>query len=236
MLDALQIGPSDRVVEFAPGLGVTARLALVPGPLSYTAVERDAAAAARVRKWLEASPSTGRERAVQTGLAQKTGLPNGRASVVYGEAMLSMQSDEAKREIVREAFRVLAPGGRYGIHELCIGPDDLPDARMETIRHSITEAIHHRAVPLPVREWVKLLESEGFEVFARAGAPMALLEPARLIKDEGTAGALLFVWRVLNDAPARARVLEMRRTFRRYRENMAAVCLVARKAGEPVLV
>jgi len=235
MLDFLEIGPSDRIVEFAPGLGGTARLALASDPLSYTAIERDAAAAAGVRKWLEVGPTADRERLVKTGLAQKTGLPDGQASVVYGEAMLSMQSDEAKREIVREAFRVLAPGGRYGIHELCIGPDDLPDARMETIRHSITEAIHHRAVPLPVREWVELIESEGFEVFARVGAPMALLEPARLIKDEGIMGALRFGWRVLNDAPARARVLKMRRTFRRYRENMAAVCLVARKTGGTAL-
>lgn len=231
MLDVLAIGPSDRVVEFAPGLGVTARLTLVCNPLSYTAIERDTAAAAQVGKWLKTNMTTSRERVVKTGLAQKTGLPDGYASVVYGEAMLSMQSNEVKREIVREACRVLAPGGRYGIHELCIGPDDLPDDRMETIRNSITEAIHHRAVPLSVREWVKLLESEGFEILAQAGAPMALLEPTRIIRDEGIVGAMRFGWRVLNDAPARARVLEMRHTFHRYRDNMAAVCLVARKVG-----
>lgn len=37
MLSALRVGPSDEVVEFAPGMGVTARLT----PVSYTAVERD---------------------------------------------------------------------------------------------------------------------------------------------------------------------------------------------------
>jgi len=41
MVDFLAIGPGDEVVEFAPGLGVTARLTLARNPLSYTAVERD---------------------------------------------------------------------------------------------------------------------------------------------------------------------------------------------------
>jgi hypothetical protein len=35
MLDALAIGPQDRVVEFAPGLGITARMVLRKHPLTY---------------------------------------------------------------------------------------------------------------------------------------------------------------------------------------------------------
>lgn len=35
MLAALDIGPSDEVVEFAPGLSVTARLTLALNPKSY---------------------------------------------------------------------------------------------------------------------------------------------------------------------------------------------------------
>src|ERR1035441_2305924 len=45
MLDALAIGPQDRVVEFAPGLGATARLVLQRHPLAYWCVEREPAAA-----------------------------------------------------------------------------------------------------------------------------------------------------------------------------------------------
>src|SRR3989304_2727783 len=50
LLTALDIQPTDEVVEFAPGLGVTARLVLARNPVNYTAVERDAAAAASVRR------------------------------------------------------------------------------------------------------------------------------------------------------------------------------------------
>src|SRR5687768_15664522 len=52
MLASLGIRESDDVVEFAPGMGVTARLTLALGPTSYTAVERDEAAAAVVRGYL----------------------------------------------------------------------------------------------------------------------------------------------------------------------------------------
>jgi len=48
------------------------------------------------------------------------------ASVVIGEAVLSLQTTEHKRLIAAEAFRLLRPGGHYGIHELAVVPDDLP--------------------------------------------------------------------------------------------------------------
>ncbi len=49
MIEALNIRPSDEVIEFAPGLGGTARLTLKRQPASYTAVERDKDAAAMVQ-------------------------------------------------------------------------------------------------------------------------------------------------------------------------------------------
>jgi hypothetical protein len=45
MLESLAIQPSDAVVEFAPGLGVTARMTLDLHPAAYTAIEDDEAAA-----------------------------------------------------------------------------------------------------------------------------------------------------------------------------------------------
>lgn len=48
MIDALSISSDDRVVEFAPGMGVTARMVLRRNPVQYWGVERDAAAVARL--------------------------------------------------------------------------------------------------------------------------------------------------------------------------------------------
>src|SRR5450631_1973250 len=70
MIEALNIGPADAVIEFAPGLGETARLALSKKPASYTAVERDKDAATLVQKFLQ-----GPEQRCVVGLAEETGLP-----------------------------------------------------------------------------------------------------------------------------------------------------------------
>lgn len=53
MIEALNISPSDEVVEFAPGLGETARLTLSKNPASYTAIERDKNATMLVQRLRE---------------------------------------------------------------------------------------------------------------------------------------------------------------------------------------
>ncbi|MFV0338488.1 MAG: methyltransferase domain-containing protein [Chthoniobacterales bacterium] len=232
LLSTLAISSSDKVVEFAPGLGSTARMTLAKNPASYTAVERDATAAAQVRHWLDQADTTS-NRQVQTGQAQKTGLPDACANIVYGEAMLSMQNEKAKREIISEAYRLLQPGGRYGIHELSVSPDDLPEEKLKQISDSVTQAINHRAVPLTGQDWESLLRSEGFEIEYRTSSPMALLEPCRVVKDEGFFGLLRFLFRLLLNPAARSRVRMMRQTFRKNRDHLAAICLVARKPTSP---
>ena len=224
MLNGLSIKPSDDVVEFAPGLGFTAQLTLNKKPASYTAVERDETAANTVRRYLTRSNQT-----CLIGRAEETGLSDATATVVYGEAMLTMQTPSKKQQIVQEASRLIKPGGRYGIHELCLVPEDIDEDTKQEIQKALTDAIHVGARPLTVREWRTLLESEGFIVHTEATAPMHLLEPNRLIQDEGFLGTLRFVWNVLRDDEARHRVATMRKVFQTYEENLAAVMLVAIK-------
>jgi SAM-dependent methyltransferase len=225
LLDDLDIGTADDVVEFAPGLGVTARLTLTRKPASYVAVERDAAAAETVRDYL-----SGTTYRCMTGSAEETGLPSACASVVYGEAMLSMQPATAKGRIIREAARLLRPGGRYGIHELCLIPDDVGDDVRQGIQRDLSDEIHVGVRPLTVAEWREILQSAGLEIVSQRSAPMHLLEPRRLVEDEGLLGATRFLWNVATHAAARKRVLRMRRIFRKYRNYLAAVAFVGRKS------
>jgi SAM-dependent methyltransferase len=221
MLAALRVGASDDVVEFAPGMGVTARLTLALNPKSYTAVERDEAAADVVRGYLE-----GDARRCVVGDAAETGLPASSATVVYGEAMLTMQTDETKRRIVREAARLLKHGGRYAVHEMCLRDGVGSEVRRD-VERALTGVVHHGVRPLAVSEWRGLLEEEGFRVKTVETAAMALLEPARVIRDEGFMRALRFAFNVLRDREARRRVFEMRRVFRRYRRHLAAAAVIA---------
>ena len=225
MLEALRIQHTDNVVEFAPGMGVTARLTLKLEPAAYTAVERDQAAAKIVASYL-----TGERQQCVVGNASDTGLPDQSATVVYGEAMLTMQTQETKCQIVREAYRLLKSGGRYGIHEMCLMADNLDESKKRETERALTGVVHHGVRPLAVSEWRSLLESEGFEVQTVDMAKMSLLEPGRLIRDEGLAGAARFVWNLLRDSEARKRVLEMRSVFRRQRKQLGAVSMVGIKS------
>ena len=137
------------------------------------------------------------------GFAEESGLPAGSATVVYGEAMLSMQLPTTKDRIVAEAARLLQPGGRYGLHELCLVPDDLDEAVAKAIARDLSEHIHVGVQPLSAAGWRALLESHRFEVMAEALAPMHLLEPWRVFRDEGWWGAARFLLNVLR-SPAGA--------------------------------
>ncbi|WP_375309037.1 methyltransferase domain-containing protein [Bradyrhizobium sp. A5] len=226
LLHGLVIGAEDDVVEFAPGLGVTARMILDRGPRRYVGVERDARAAAWTIRQLPAR----RNVSVVIGAADQTTLPAGSASVVIGEAMLSMQTQEQKRRIAAEAFRLLRPGGRYGIHELAVIPDDIPPDQKQEIDRALSGAIHVGARPLSGHEWRALLEGAGFHVDAVEFAPMHLLRPRRLVQDEGLFGALRLARNLLLDRAARHRVLAMRRVFEQHHANLAAIRVIARKA------
>src|SRR6185437_5155354 len=156
MLDALAISAQDRVVEFAPGLGVTARMVLRRGPFSYCGVEREPAAAEHLRKQLDPSSTT-----IVLASAERSGLPDSTATVIYGEALLSMQTQEQKSRIIAEACRLLVPGRRYAIHEICLLPDEISDTVRHQTKAAISKEIHVGVHPLTRKEWIELLERHG---------------------------------------------------------------------------
>ena len=228
LLDGLAIGGEDDVVEFAPGLGGTARMILECAPRSYTGVERDAEAAEWTRRHLPDRSGI----SVVVGQAERTELADASASVVLGEAMLTMNTQDHKQRIMAEAFRLLRPGGRYGIHELCLFPDNISPAKRDEVYAGLSAVLHVGARPLPNTEWRGLLETAGFQVLHGGYAPMRLLGPRRLVQDEGVWGALRLVRNVLGNTPARRRVLAMRRAFTRYRDHIGAIFLVGQKPEE----
>ncbi|MEM9675576.1 MAG: class I SAM-dependent methyltransferase [Bacteroidota bacterium] len=224
LIHNLDITPDDDIVEFAPGLGFTASVALENQPKSYTGIELNEAAAAILRKTIY-----GENRKIIIGNAANSSLEDEVADIVYGEAMLTMQADHRKAAIIREAKRILKSGGRYGIHELGLSPADLGDATKATIQRELAQVIKVNARPLTVPEWSSLLENEGFRILRTVTNPMYLLEPQRMVDDEGLFRTFKIAFNILTHPKERQRILAMRKTFRKYQSKLNAVAIVAEK-------
>lgn len=224
MISHLNITPQDDVVEFAPGLGFTANITLQANPKTYTGVELNEEAANMLRKTINSENSS-----IIIGNAAQSTLPDEHANKVYGEAMLTMQADHRKSEIIREAYRILQPGGLYAIHELGLKPNGIPEDIKAEIQLELAKVIKVNARPLTVSEWSELLEKEGFTIVATETNAMHLLEPKRMIEDEGILGAAKIAFNVLTHSEERKRILAMREVFRKYESHLNAVCLVAAK-------
>ncbi|MGO1590950.1 MAG: class I SAM-dependent methyltransferase [Ancrocorticia sp.] len=224
ILKAAAPASSDRIVEFGPGVGKTAEYLLAASPARYWGVD--------VRK-VDDNPMddviAGHPHAELVNAdARATGLPDGCATLVVGEAMLTMQSNDGKSDIMREAYRILAPGGRYALHEMGFKPDT-PDSAVAAVQKSLSQTIKVGARPLPMAEWARLLEGAGFRVEFTTMNKMALLEVRRVIADEGLLGALKIASNVARNPAARKRIFAMRRTFKRHQQYLCSVGLVAVK-------
>lgn len=231
LLQAARIDREADVVELAPGLGVTAELVLARAPRSYVGVERDQDALRLATARLKRA-GFGQARIIH-GDAAAVPLAAGAATVVLGEAMLSMQTLAQKQAIIREAVRLLRPGGRYAIHELGIIADLQDHSLQETIQRDLSEVIHVGVRIGPVAQWTGWLAEAGLQVTASRTFPMKLLEPSRLIADEGLFRTLRFVFNALRTPGARRRLWAVRSALRRHSAHLCAVTLVALKPPEP---
>lgn len=224
LIKNMEINPEDDVVEFATGLGLTAALACAQQPKSFTGIDNNEAAAKLARKNVRYDKFD-----IIVADASATTLPDEYASKVYGEAMLTMQPLRHKQAIVREAARILKPGGYYGIHELSITPDEADETIKESIYKELSANIRVHARPLTTLEWKTLLEEQGFRIIKIDHNPMHLLEPKRVLEDEGLLRTVKFVFNLMTHGDLRKRVVMMRKTFKKYHHHLNSIAIVAQK-------
>lgn len=224
LVELLNISSVDEIVEFAPGIGFTASLALSHNPNSYTGVDTDE----DIVKLLKEKFTKKNVTIVQSNASDTSMLDNSKDKII-SEAMLTMHADHRKSEIVREAHHILKKGGLYAIHELGLTPENLNEEVKAEITKDFALTIKVNARPLTKNEWKELLEKEGFKVKEIIINPMHLLEVKRIIDDEGFFRTLKIGFNILTHPKARKRILLMRKSFRKHQSHINAVAIVAEK-------
>ena len=216
----------DDIVELGPGVGATAEVLLRANPRSYRGIDPNPEGRDAVKDILKKHPRAD----YVVADARETGLDDTCADLVVGEAMLTIQDDAGKNAIVAEAARLLRPGGRYAIHEMAWLPDHTDEER-ETARRELSRVIKVGARPLTLEGWTELLAAHGLEAEWHDRAPLHLLEPRRIVSDEGLWGALRF-WNNARRLPgARDRLKAMRQGFQLQGKLMGGIVILARKPG-----
>ncbi len=224
LIDAIKVNERDDVVEFAPGIGFTASIVIGKNPHSYVGVDAEADVVKDLEKKLcKDNVSFLHANAAETNIAAES------KTKVYGEAMLTMQSEPRKAEIVREAYRILKKGGLYAIHEISLEPVSLTAKEKNAVLKDLAQTIKVNARPLTTSEWQELLEKEGFKVKKIAHNGMLLLDIKRMIDDEGFFGFLKIACNVIRTPKARKRIIQMRKAFKRHQKNMKAIMILAEK-------
>lgn len=224
LLDNLNITSEDNVVEFAPGIGFTMEQIMKRDPKSYTGVELNEEAGSNLKKVLK-----GKNNKIIIGNASNSHLEDGTIDKVIGEAMLTMHADHRKREIIHEAHRMLRQGGRYAIQELCLKDDNISEEDKKAITKDLSSHSHVNTRPLTQPEWKNILEQEGFKIVDVLTRPMILLEPKRVLQDEGVLNTLSTVVKVMRKPKARKKILEMRKLFKTHRDEIQAIGIVVEK-------
>ena len=224
LIELLDITNRDDIVEFAPGLGFTASLVLAKNPKSYVGVDADEDAVKLLKQKIK-----GQNIQFIEGNAAEINFPSVSKSKIFGEAMLTMQADHRKIEIIREAHRILERGGLYAIHELGLSPDGISQQAKTTIQKDLALAMKVNARPLTKSEWCKLLEDEGFEIKKIVTSEMHLLEPKRILNDEGFFRTVKIGFNILTHPDARKRIVQMRNTFIKNKNHINAIVIVAQK-------
>lgn len=105
-------------------------------------------------------------------------------------------------------------GGRFLSHELMVKSE-----REAEIHQALAQSLRVNSTPLTEAHWIEACETARLFVMQHHTGEMGLLDPTRIVEDEGWSDAAKFFWNVLTQVQLRQRILAMRQIFQQYRQD-----------------
>lgn len=225
--EGVRLADGDRVVDLAPYAGLGGADLLRVNLRAWTGICADAAHAAAVRKRVR-----GYDRTAVVAGPDRTGLEPARATVVLAEGLLTALSDARKVAVLEEAMRIVRPGGRVGLHEICILPGPWDGPTPADVRAAMAPAVAGGLRPLDEPAWRALVHGVGLHVRGTSLGSVVLPDLATLVRGEGPREAGRVMQRFMQPGRASRRARAALYSLQTWMPRLASIVIVAER---PVL-
>lgn len=214
--------PGETVLELAASFGYSAIALAKRYGVRVVGVEKNPASVARARANIQTAGLEAQVQVLEGDIFHLEQVP-GQFDYVLAEAILTMQSAPGKAKILQGIHDRLNPGGKFLSHELLVND------REAEIHRALAAAIRVNATPLSEVDWISAYETAGLHVLNHQTGAMGLLNPTRIIQDEGWIDGIKFFWNALRHRQIRDRILTMRQVFKRYKQELGYIIFCAKR-------
>lgn len=215
--------PGETVLELAASFGYSAIALAQRYGVKVVGVEKNPDSVARARANVTAAGLSNQIDIREGDIFHLDTIPE-QFDYVLGEAILTMQSAPGKHKILQGVSDRLKPGGQYLSHEMIA-----QGAQREAIDRALATTIRVNAQPLDPTGWREACEQSGLTIQQHQTGSMALLNPQRIAQEEGLGTLLKLGWNLLIHPEMRQRILDMRRVFTTYRDDLGYIIFRAQK-------
>lgn len=209
LIRLLELRGGDHALVCGPNAGSTALFVSMTTQATTEALVREES-----EKVTENDPSLKRRSTARIGKAEALPFPDGHFHAAMVEASLSYMHPLQQSAALKELHRVLKPGGRMGIHELCWRQPPTPE-----LEQTLQRLWRGPVAPMVVRGWWDRLEDAGFRELQNELAVVSYFTRKGLQADEEAEVTAQIFHSAFEDAEKLARFSAAYREFtdnRRY--------------------
>ncbi|MDH5445679.1 MAG: methyltransferase domain-containing protein [Gammaproteobacteria bacterium] len=220
LLKLLPIQKESKVLDIGCGLGSTTRHIFKKFKCSVTGVDKNPQMIDGARDLTSSSASMPIE--FITADAANTGLPDNSFDIIVIQSVLCFNN---KTDILREAYRVLKPGGTIGLNEVTWTKPP-SEAVKKVTRSTICETFKGA---LQENEWEKVLHDSHFVNIISKPQPFEATAPYQMLREEGFFNTIRIFARVLTNPDTNMRLKAVSSYIKNYPGHFGYGLYIAKK-------